>query len=261
MQILQPVLRLAALLLLPLAADAGSAAGLLMSAPQPAANAEQALSYAADGEIVSAEYLAYEDQLKGFQAETSELNGGSQTALDLPASVADALSPAFRPLAKTLENYRLQAQDKNDPTHLLGKRKRWLQAAMGGTQARINRQLTPCDTPCTDSDVAASNQALLAQRRSSLNTELKAWNALFEDWRKTRMQLIQPLDTAADQVATPVPGSADAQLLATVRANLAREAELLYSISTLAALRADAIDSGMGKNVPDAISGATPKSK
>ncbi len=255
-------MRLAALLLLlPLTANAGGIASLLMSAPLPAADAEQALTYALDGAIVSAEYLTYEGQLMGFQAETRELNGESPAALDPPASVAEALSPAFRPLADALANYRLQAQGKNDPTHLLGKRKRWLQAAMGGTQARINRQLTPCDNPCADSEVAARNQSLLGQRRSSLNTELKAWNALFEDWRKTRMQLLQPLDAATDAIAAPSPGSADAQLLATVRANLAREAELLYSISTLAALRADAIDSGMGKDVPDAISGATPKSK
>ena len=121
--------------------------------------------------------------------------------------------------------------------------------------------MRPCPAPCTDSAILAENQQHLEARMRILDTEIRTWNALFDDWKKTRGAYVIPGDLSLG-VAAPAAATATPQgrsTLASYRAAMLDEVEMLLSITELSALRAAAITSGLDERTPDSISGATKK--
>ena len=198
-----------------------------------------------------------------------EINGVATVAGSDAAAVPDvallnsADGPELRAVAKSFRHYLANNSGEDSPQAALSKRKRWLQRAYGQEQLEISQAMTPCATPCTDKAIYDANIPYLRQRQSILKLEIRSWNALFDDWKKTRRRELVAADTAlqaalAGGVDAETDGGGEA-LVANYRAAMLKEIELMLSITKLCALRVEAIMKGLDGSEPDAISGATKK--
>jgi hypothetical protein len=245
-----------------IAAQAATPLSDLYSAvPKPPASAAEALTWLSDGEIVYPKYLEVATALAAERARIAELNGGKapEASVTPPASIAD--SAEVQAAARNYANYLAKNQGAEAPAAVLSKRKRWLQAAFGQNQMQIAKAMTPCDTPCTDEAAIEANKSLINRRDYELKTEIRAWNAMFDDWKTKRFSAVIPADssigpTAGGTAATTAEGRS---VLASYQAAILDEIELLLSIPKLCVLRAEAIMNGLDGSEPDGISGATKK--
>lgn len=232
---------------------------LYTALPRPPANIDAALSWVEGGEIVEPGVLAFEATL------TDEIKGVATVAGSDAAAVSDVVLPnsaggaELRAVAKSFRHYLANNSGEDSPQAALSKRKRWLQRAYGQEQLEISQAMTPCATPCTDKAIYDANIPYLRQRQSILKLEIRSWNALFDDWRKTRRREIVAADTALQAIAADGVGEKGRALMAQYRGAILKEIELMLSITKLCALRVEAIMKGLDGSEPDAISGATKK--
>lgn len=240
----------------------GTLSALYEAVPQPPAALASAQNWIKQGEIVHPQVLEMRAVLAAERSKLAGLNGG-----ELPASLApvpDNLPPAddIQAAARSYAVYLIRHQGNKTPTAILAKRKRWLQRAYGQKQLDISKSIADCDSPCSDAAIAASNEALLKRRDFELRTELRSWDALFDDWKKTRVGNIFTAESRLEAVGDPAATTAEGrELIANYRAAMLEEVELLLSITELSVLRIDAILRGLDGSESDAITGATKKSK
>ncbi|WP_373092573.1 hypothetical protein [Zhongshania sp.] len=232
---------------------------LYSAVPRPPADVTEALTWVNEGEIVQAKFVAVAAALAAERAKIATLNGGATPSI--PISVATSIpdSVEVQAAARSFADYLAHAQGDAAPKAVLGKRKRWLQAAFGSSQLEISRSMAPCDTPCTDTAVIEANKRLVSRRNYELKTELRAWNAMFDDWKTKQFGVLIAGDAhieAAGGAATTAQGRS---IMASYQAAMLDEIELLLSITKLCVLRAEAIVKGLDGSEPDAISGATKK--
>lgn len=233
---------------------------LYSAVPRPPADVTEALTWVRDGEIVQAKFVAAAAALAAERAKIATLNGGTMPSI--PISVATSIpdSVEVQAAARSFADYLAHAQGDAAPKAVLGKRKRWLQAAFGRSQLEISRSMAPCDTPCTDTAVIEANKRLVSRRDYELKTEIRAWNAMFDDWKTKQFGALIAADTyieaAGGGAATTAQGRS---IIASYQAAMLDEIELLLSITKLCVLRAEAIVKGLDGSEPDAISGATKK--
>lgn len=238
-----------------------SLSALYTSVPRPPADIETALSWVNEGEIVEPTILAFEARLAAEEAAVATLNGGQAPELSGHAVVnLNAASADLQAVAASFRRY-LEGHSGDDSPHAaLAKRKRWLQRAYGQEQLDISQAMTPCQSPCTDNTVYQANLPYLRQRQSVLKLEIRSWNALFDDWRKTRRRDLMAADTVLAAIDTAAASDTDKRLIAAYRGAILEEITLMLSITTLAVLRVEAVMRGLDGSEPDAISGATKKS-
>ena len=232
---------------------------LYSAVPRPPADVTEALTWVRDGEIVQAKFVAAAAALAAERAKIATLNGGTMPSI--PISVATSIPDSVEvQAARSFADYLAHAQGDAAPKAVLGKRKRWLQAAFGRSQLEISRSMAPCDTPCTDTAVIEANKRLVSRRDYELKTEIRAWNAMFDDWKTKQFGALIAADTyieaAGGGAATTAQGRS---IIASYQAAMLDEIELLLSITKLCVLRAEAIVKGLDGSEPDAISGATKK--
>jgi hypothetical protein len=228
--------------------------------PRPPADVTEALTWVSDGEIVQAKFVAVAAALAAERAKIATLNGGTMPSI--PISVATSIpdSVEVQAAARSFADYLARAQGDAAPKAVLGKRKRWLQAAFGRSQLEISRSMAPCDTPCTDTAVIEANKRLVSRRDYELKTEIRAWNAMFDDWKTKQFGVLIAADTHIEAVGGGAATTAQGRsIIASYQAAMLDEIELLLSITKLCVLRAEAIVNGLDGSEPDAISGATKK--
>ena len=234
---------------------------LYSDVPKPPAGVAEAMAWVGDGKIVQPKFVAITAALAAERAKIAKLNGGDAPAarVSVPASLTD--SAQVQAAARSYAEYLANTQGDEAPQAVLGKRKRWLQAAFGRNQMDISKSMTPCATPCTDEAIIAANTRLMSRRDYELKTEIRAWNAMFDDWKTKRFGVVIAGDsrigaTAGGAAATSAEGRS---LMASYQAAMLDEIELLLSISKLCVLRAEAIIKGLDGSEPDGISGASKK--
>lgn len=244
-----------------LSAYSATLSDLYNSVPRPPSDAATALTWVQDGKIVQPDFVEIDTAIAALRAKIAELNGGETppARIAVPASLAD--SAVVQAAAASYSDYLAMNEDDKAPQAVLGKRKRWIQAAFGRTQMSISEKMTTCATPCTDEAILAANEPLTRARDQELKTEIRGWNAMFDDWKKKRFGVVMTADsrvaaTAEGGAATTAQGRS---IMASYQAAILDEVELLLSISKLAVLRADAIMAGLDGTEPDGISGATKK--
>lgn len=240
---------------------AASLSDLFAAVPRPPADAATAVTWVADGAVIQPEVVTLRQAITAERAAIAELNGGAAPQPGTPVAAAPNDPPEVQRAARAYADYLTANGGERSPQAALAKRKRWLQRALGQQQMEVNRRMRPCPAPCTDSAILAENQQHLEARMRILDTEIRTWNALFDDWKKTRGAYVIPgdlsLGAAAPAAAAATPQGRSA--LASYRAAMLDEVEMLLSITELSALRAAAITSGLDERTPDSISGATKK--
>lgn len=189
----------------------------------------------------SSEVLSLLDQL---EAEREQLLALSRT------TVADRESTE---LQISYARYQQQHGGDRAPDVLLGKRTRWLQAAMGGRLAKLLAKITPCPSPCTDSDLVARNAPHEARKQELLQQDLKQWGALFADWKGKRTALLRRGELETQEPKPESLGEKSRRAYIAYRRALLKEVELLLSVTELAVKRNAQIS--MGK--VDAVTGAS----
>lgn len=241
------------------AATSASLAELFSSVPRPPADAAAALNWVDGGRVVQPDFIAVAQALAAERASLAGA-GGEEVALSWqPVSAGDGDADVVHRAAQAFNDYLAANAGDRHPRHLLAKRKRWLQRALGQQQMEINERIKPCPAPCADAALIASNDRQLQLRARTLDTEIRTWNALFDDWKKTRAAYVLTADARisaiGDQLlATTAQGRA---AVVQYRAAMLDEIAMLLSISELSALRAAAITRGLDGSEPDSISGAT----
>ncbi len=246
---------LAALGLSAAGAQAASLSEMMDAVPPPPDNVALALSWTQDGQIVAPEYTAIRKAIKAEMAAIEALNGGPlPDTLSAPSPGPDE-APEVRGAALALQQYLASHSGKAAPSAAVGKRARWLHAAMSGRLGAVLGQMTPCTVPCTDEAALASNQPLQLNRSSLARQDIDQWGALFDDWVETRSPLVgkgQALIAATGE-GSAARTAAGRSAIAQFRAALLREVEAALSITELAVRRAFAIQT---VDV-DAVSGST----
>lgn len=224
--------------------------------PAPPADVGTALGWLRNGQIVTPEYAQLKQAIEAERGAIAALNGGS-----LPA-IADAVpvlppteAPEVQGVVRGYADYLASNSGKQAPASVLGKRARWLHAAMSGRLGAVLGAMKPCASPCTDADALAANQPMLPARQELAEQDLKQWNALFLDWKAGRRGAVasaQTLIAAAGEGASARSTEGRAAIAA-YRAAMLREVETALSVTELALKRANAIESGD----VDAVSGST----
>lgn len=237
---------------------AASLVELLQSVPPPPADVTTALSWTRDGQIVAPEYTGLRQALEAERAAIAALNGGTPPVVAaVPSAPGDV--PQVQGAIASYRAYLAANSGPQEPAAALGRRTRWLQAAMGGQLAKVKQQMKPCAEPCADPAALEQNQPLLARKRWLAQEDLRLFNTLFTDWKTSRSGWVATGEAAINAVgegaraATPQGRAAVAQY----RAALLREIESLLSITELAVKRADAIEHDRGGVTPDGKTGAT----
>lgn len=239
------------------AAVAAAPIDLFNQVPRPPQDAAAAQGWVSDGRIVQPQLVAARQALEAERAGDIASQGAVASNAVAPATAGG--SAEVQRAARAFSDYQRANAGDHDPQAALAKRKRWLQRALGQQQMEINERIQPCPEPCADAAVVASNQKQLQLRMRTLDTELRTWNALFDDWKKKRSSYLVPGSqhlAAAEAVAA---GADERQLMAQYHAAMLNEVEMLLSITELSALRAAAITRGLDGSEPDSISGATKK--
>lgn len=246
---------LAALGLSTAGAQAASLSEMLDAVPPPPDNVAQALSWMQEGQIVAPEYTAFKKAIEAEMAAIEALNGGPLPDTLGAPTLGAGEAPEVRGAAQALQQYLDSHSGKAAPSAALGKRARWLHAAMSGRLGAVLGQMTPCAVPCTDAAVLASNEPLQVNRAPLARQDIDQWGTLFDDWVKNRSPLV---DKGQALIAATGEGSAartaaGRSAIAQFRAALLREVEAALSITELAVKRAFAIEA---VDV-DAVSGST----
>lgn len=236
------------------AARSASPLELLDQVPAPPADVATALSWTENGRIVTPEYTRLKQAIEAERASIIALNGGAPPAALAPTSIEG--EPAEVQLAlKAYGDYLAANSGKQEPAAAIGKRARWLHAAMAGKLGALLGAMKPCPVPCTDPAAQAQNQPLLPARNKLAEQDLLQWNALFSDWLSKRRAIVSEaqarLSAAGD--GTRAVGPAARSALAGYRAAMLREVEATLSVTELAVKRANAIETAD----VDAVSGST----
>lgn len=233
---------------------AASLSELYARVPSPPRDVGGALGWMQDGKLVAPDYVQFKQALDAERAAITALAGSYPELLAAPAP--DPGEPAeVQGAVLAYNRYLAENADKNAPVAKLGKRTRWLQAAMGGRLGGLMEKMRPCATPCLDAAANAQNQPLLAQKERLAQQDIAQWTTLFADWRAGRAAMV---DEAQRQIAatgegTRAQGRAARTALARYRAAMLTEIEALLSVTELAVKRAHAIETGQ----PDAVSSST----
>ncbi len=236
-------------------ARASSLAALLDQVPAPPLDVGTAMSWIEDGKVVSPQYVQLKQAIDAERAAIAALNGGTAPAPGTaPSSTAG--EPAEVQIAlKAYSDYLEANSGKQDPASAVGKRARWLHAAMTGKLGTLLKAMKPCPSPCTDPAAIAQNQPLEPKRNELAEQDLRQWNTLFLDWQAKRRAIVasaqaQIAATGDGAKATTPAGRAG---LASYRAAMLREVEVTLSVTELALKRVNAIETGD----VDAVSGST----
>lgn len=255
---LQPLV-IAALGLGSLQAQAGSLAQLYERLPPPPPDVSTALSGSQDGQIVTPEYRAFQHALAAERAQTLTLAGGSTPALTPVGALEEGEAPEVRQAAAAYDRYLAAHADKKEPSAALGKRTRWLQAAMGGSLGKVMARIRPCPEPCSDAATLAQNSAAAQDKARLAQQDLNQWRALFDDWTRDRGSLLVQAEAmiAATGEGAKAQTAAGRLAVAKYRVAMQREIEVALSVTELAVKRAWAIDTQQ----PDAISSSTRNAK
>jgi hypothetical protein len=240
---------------------AASLSDLFSAVPRPPADAATAVTWVEGGKIVHDPAVVLRQAIEAERQAIIALNGGAAPVAGTAVAAAPGDPVELQRAARAYGDCLMANSGERSPQAALAKRKRWLQRALGQQQMEVNRRMRPCPDPCTDPEILAENQQHLQARMRILDTELKTWNALFDDWKKTRAAYVIPGDlslaAAAGVAEGATPGGRSA--LASYRSAMLDEVEMLLSITELSVLRAAAITRGLDERTPDAISGATKK--
>lgn len=238
-------------------AQALSYADLYQQVPAPSTDIAVTRAAVQEGRITAEPLLRFKQVLEQEKAAIAALNGGtyperSDTAPPTPAADTPQTLSAVGAFASYLSG---NAGDKA-PTRAMAKRSRWIQRAKGQQHSALAKRASGCADPCQDPQFSAQRERLIGE-------ELILWDVLFKDWQSTRGPILvgaQPVLAAAGfgvQAQTQEGRSA----IARYRAAMIEEIEALFSVTELAVLRADAFSRNAADSMPDALSGATKKSK
>lgn len=256
---MRPLQLLSALVLslLGSAAQAVSYVELYQQVPPPPTDIAAARGAAQDGKIVAPALLEFRQRLQDEKAAIAALNGGSYPEHSEAApAVPPTDAPPVQSAAGGFASYLAGNAGDKAPLKAMGKRSRWIQRAKGQQHASLAKRAASCAAPCDESPFAAQREKLIGE-------ELLLWDVLFKDWQPTRAALLnnaQPLLAATDfgaSARTPEGRTG----IARYRAAMVEEIEALFSVTELAVLRADAFSRNAADSMPDAISGATKRSK
>ncbi|MGQ0700506.1 MAG: hypothetical protein ACT4PZ_19980 [Panacagrimonas sp.] len=241
-------------------ARAASLTDLYAQVPSPPADVTTALSWMDKGQIVSPEYTRFKKALEAERSAIAALNGGTLPEIT-PAAPLDATEPPeLQGAWKSYNDYLANNEGNDDPAKRLGKRTRWLQAAMGGKLGSVLPKVVPCPSvPCTDPAIIAKNEPVQAQKYQLATQDISLWTTLFEDWKKGRSAII---DKAQGQIAAAGEGAKAAgatgrTTVARYRAAMLKEIEVALSVTELSLKRAYAIETGQY----DAVSSSTRSAK
>lgn len=242
-------------------ATAAALTELMDRVPAPPADYATALGWTSGGTIVEPEYLQLKQAIETERAAIAALNGGTMpVALSAPAS-GTSEPAAVQSALKAYADYLDDNSEKKAPSAAVGKRARWLHAAMVDKGRAVLSKMTPCPLPCSDAASLARNQPLLLERTAFAEQDLKLWDTLFKDWKSKRSIIVSRAQAQiaatgeGAQAISPVAKSGIAQY----RAAMLREVEALLAVTELALKRVVWIESGD----VDAISASTysPKPK
>jgi hypothetical protein len=139
----------------------------------------------------------------------------------------------------------------SSPTIELGKKTEALRARFDAQQQSTAKKLKYCDVGCTDdAGTEANNRAVWAEKRTIADAELKAWAALFAEWKASRTAVIAKAerDLAATRYGALSKSGTNRSTLNMYYGAMLSEAELLLSITRDATDRAAAVDRGAKAN-------------
>ena len=237
-------------------ARAASLVELFDQVPAPPADVATALGWLRDGQIVAPQYTQLKQALATERADIATLNGGSFPESTGPAPTSPAGEPPeVQGALRAYADYLAANSGKQAPAPVLGKRARWLHAAMSGRLGAVLGAMKPCSSPCTDAAILATNEPMLPARQALAEQDLEQWNSLFADWHSKRRAIVASAQaflaaTGEGNHATSAEGRAG---VAAYRAAMLREIEVALSVTELALKRANAIEAAD----VDAVSGST----
>jgi len=236
-------------------ARASSLAAMLDQVPAPPLDVGTAMSWIENGKVVSPQYTQLKQAIDTERAAIAALNGGTAPAPGV-APPSSAGEPAEVQIAlKAYSDYLEANSGKQDPASAVGKRARWLHAAMRDSLTALLKTVKPCPVPCSDPAAVTQNQPLEPKRNELAAQDLRQWNTLFLDWQAKRRAIVADgqariAATGDGAKATTPAGRAG---LASYRAAMLREVEVTLSVTELALKRVNAIETGD----VDAVSGST----
>ncbi len=243
-------------------AQAGISLDLFRQVPAPPADEATALRWWKDGKLGGPEIQPFLDQLEKERSVILDLNGGHYPVLE-PLSPGDDAPAVVQDISAGYQKYLARHGEANSAQAQLGKRSRWLQAAMGGRLSVVLKLLKPCAVPCEDADIVAHNAPHQAEVSRLVRQDLVQWGALFADWKQKREPIVlaeQPRLEEADK-ALPTLNDASKSLLARYRAAMLSEVEALLSITETAVRRTFSIGSGEVDAVTGPSRSASAKAK
>jgi hypothetical protein len=236
-------------------ARASSVAELFEQVPAPPADVATAMSWIKDGKVVAPQYTQLKLAIEAERAAIAALNGGVAPAPGAAPSSTTGEGPEVQTALKAYSDYLASNSGKQDPASVVGKRARWLHAAMTGKLATLLKAMKPCPSPCEDPGALAQNQPLEPQRSALAEQDLRQWNTLFLDWQAKRRDVVSQ---AQAQIAAAGGGAKAATAegragVAGYRAAMLHEVEAALSVTELALKRVNAIETAD----VDAVSGST----
>lgn len=236
-------------------ARAASLSELFDRVPSPPADVGTALSWVDNGRIVAPEYTALKRALDAERADIAALSEATPPTTTAPVVPESGEVPEVRGAILAYNEYLATHSGAQAPAAVLGKRTRWLQAAMGGRLGGLIKQMQPCPAPCNDAAIIAANQPFQAQKDRLAHQDLAQWGTLFADWKRGRSGLVSDAQVriAATGDGAKAGGPSARSALARYRAAIIEEVEAALSITALAVNRAWAIEHGQ----PDAVSSST----
>lgn len=225
---------------------AASLSDLHARVPRPPADVATALGWIDKGEIVAPEYTRFKLALEAERTAITALNGGTPPQLVTGSSVDAAESPEVQGAANAYDTYLASHVGDQEPAKVLGKRTRWLQAAMGGRLGAVLPKLAPCPAPCKDAAIIAQNRPVLAEKQRLAQQDMKQWTTLFADWHSKRTAIVDKAQAliAATGEGTKASSAAGRSAIARYRAAMLKEIEVSLSVTELAVNRAYAIETG-----------------
>lgn len=223
-------------------------ADLVAQVPPPPRDVATALQWMEGGEIVWPEYTQFK---KAIEAERAAIAGVEDPAA---APVPSAASPVeVQGVAQAYDEYLSDHAGKKEPAAVLGKRARWLHAAMAGPLGKLLGDMAPCPAPCADPAAIPQDPALMAQKRRLGEQDLKQWTTLFEDWKRVRLPILREAPAVVASGGDDLRQASTQPVIARYRAAMLREVELMLSVTEMAVRRIDAIERGD----VDAVSAST----
>lgn len=223
-------------------------AELVDQVPPPPRDVATALRWVENGQIVWPEYTQFKKAIDAERAALASFEAPS------PAPLPSAASPAqVEGVAQAYDEYVSENAGKKEAAAVLGKRARWLHAAMAGPLGKLLGDMAPCPAPCKDPASIPQDPALMAQKRRLGEQDLKQWTTLFEDWKRVRLPLIREAPAVVTGGGEGLNLAATQPAIARYRAAMLREVDLMLSVTEMAVRRIDAIERGD----VDAVSAST----